>query len=183
MALAPVVLAAGVVAANNTQQNETAPIFQGGEILTCPDGMQVQSRFTSDGDAWEVTGTLLSGLEGMITVAGPTGEVSATPAVNLVVTGEPVQGEVVTLTGTVVAVTGDMVATAIEDKCPAPVGEVPPPEAAPDEFADEDDDGGEGDEGDDDDSEGDGGGDEESGDDDESEEGGGDDDGDEGDDD
>ncbi len=133
--LATSVVAVGVVAAGSITEDNAPPTdLLGGEMLSCPDGTQVQARFSRNADAWEVTGILSTGLVGTITVAGPQGDVSATPAVNLVVSGDPQQGEVVTMAGMIPAATGEMVATSIAAECPGTdpttPAEVPPPPAA-----------------------------------------------------
>jgi hypothetical protein len=111
--VAPAIAAlAAIVSAQETD----VPTDTKGDMLACPSGTQVQSRFTLNGDAWEVTGVLSAGLEGTITVSGPSGDVSVTPTVNLVVTGDPQAGQPVTMSGTI-AMTGEMVAISIVDAC------------------------------------------------------------------
>jgi len=110
--------AVAALAAIVSAQKSDVPTDVRGEMLTCPNGAQVQSRFVLEGDAWEVTGILQAGLTGTITVSGPTGDVSVTPTVNLVVTGDPQLGQPVTMDGTL-AMTGEMVATSILNACAA----------------------------------------------------------------
>jgi hypothetical protein len=128
--LATSVVAVGVVTAGSIPEDNGPPTdLLGGEMLSCPDGTQVQSRFSRNGDSWEVTGILSTGLDGTITVAGPEEDVSATPTVNIVVSGDPQPGDVVTMAGMIPAVTGEMVATSVTAECPEAVAEVPPPAA------------------------------------------------------
>jgi hypothetical protein len=132
--LATSVVAVGVVTAGSIPEDNGPPTdLLGGEMLSCPDGTQVQSRFSRNGDSWEVTGILSTGLDGTITIAGPEEDVSATPTVNIVVSGDPQPGDVVTMAGMIPAVTGEMVATSVTAECPemvpAAAAEVPPPAA------------------------------------------------------
>jgi hypothetical protein len=118
---------------------ESPPTDVTGAVLTCANGAQVQERFRMDGDNWEITGVMTSGPEISITVAGPSGDVTVVPTVNLEVGNGVVAGQPVTMRGTTVAATGEMVATSLVDACGA-AGVQPSPEAtaeptAPDEGA------------------------------------------------
>jgi hypothetical protein len=120
--IAPAVAAlAAIVSAQESDDPATAVT---GDALTCPNGAQVQSRFSLDGNAWEVTGILSTGLAGTITVSGPTGDVSAAPTVNLLVSGDPQTGQPVTMAGST-AMTGEMVATSIVNACSADTTDQP----------------------------------------------------------
>ena len=105
-------------------QEGSSPSVVTGETLTCPNGVQVQSRFSLEGDAWEVTGILQTGLTGTVTVSGPTGDVTVTPTVNLVISGDPQTGQPVTMAGST-AMTGEMVATSIVNACSADATDEP----------------------------------------------------------
>jgi len=116
--------AVAALAAIVSAQESDVPTDITGDTLACPNGAQVQSRFVLDGDSWEVTGVLQAGLTGMITVSGPTGDVSVTPTVNLVIKGDPQLGQPVTMSGTI-AMTGEMAATTIADACLAASSDSP----------------------------------------------------------
>jgi hypothetical protein len=119
-----VALAAIVSAQESDNDVDPANTIVMGDALSCANGDQVQSRFSLDGSAWEVTGVLETGLTGIITVAGPTGDVSATPTVNLAVSGDPQTGQPVTMAGTTAA-TGELVATSVVNACSADATDSP----------------------------------------------------------
>jgi hypothetical protein len=116
---------------------ESPPTDVTGAVLTCANGAQVQERFRMDGDNWEITGVMTSGPDVSITVAGPTGDVTVVPTVNLEVGAGVEAGGVVMMTGTTVAATGEMVATTLVDACGA-AGLQPSPEATDEPTAPED---------------------------------------------
>jgi hypothetical protein len=136
--VAPGAAALAAIVSAQESDNDVNPASTNvtGDALSCANGGEVESRFSLDGSAWEVTGILETGLTGTITVAGPTGDVSATPTVNLVVSGDPQTGQPVTMAGTTAA-TGELVATSVVNACaadptnPPTDGPTDPPSAMP----------------------------------------------------
>jgi hypothetical protein len=129
--------AIAVVAAVVSAQEGGSPGDVNGAMLACPDGAQVQERFSLDGDAWSVTGVMTAGPDVTITVAGPSGDVTVVPTINLEAGPGVAVGQPVTMKGTTVAATGEMVATSLVDAC-AGVSAEPSPEATGGPEADDD---------------------------------------------
>jgi hypothetical protein len=128
MAAAALAVPAVAVIAAVVSAQESGPTVVTGVTLTCANSAQVQERFVMDGDSWEITGVMTSGPEVSITVAGPSGDVTVVPTVNLEVGAGVVVGQPVTMRGTTVATTGEMVATSLVDACGG-AGVQPSPEA------------------------------------------------------
>jgi hypothetical protein len=77
-----------------------------------------------------VTGILTAGAADSITVTGPSGDVTAAPAVNLAVTGDPQPGQPATMEGTTSPATGELVATSLSDPCDTDATASPTDDAA-----------------------------------------------------
>jgi len=134
--------ALAIIGAVVSAQEGGGPVELLGETLACPNAAQVRERFAMEGDNWSVTGVMTAGPDISITVAGPSGEVTVVPTVNLEVGAGVQLSQPVTMRGSTVAATGEMVATSLTDAC---AGAASAPTAAPDQTAtgQEDDDPGE----------------------------------------
>ena len=79
----PALAVAGSVAFGEDSNSVTERVDVAGEMLGCPDGSQVQSRFLLDGQSFQVTGRLTALDSSQIIVAGPSGTVTTTPTINV----------------------------------------------------------------------------------------------------
>ena len=87
-----------------------------GGVIDCPTGEDTHFKFESEGNEFEVTGTLVSFAGADIVVLGPDGEVTATADANLEIEGDPQPGDPVKVEGAVLE-DGSLVAREIEPAC------------------------------------------------------------------